>query len=262
MLVKGDHSQVPNGLVEEDEIMIACTLMPMSNKDTTIELLKRQFSNVAIYALLLNSDVKHPICDVMREHWSEIHNLTGANIALVAFAPPADWTESLEEYWKKELGNSFDDVWRNWQKPADMGAALSYLDLFAKPIKTTDLPCLVLFTELDKPEAVLRPLPAWDPDDLYRLLLGLIDDVRDCCASPKEARLECLKNKLSSPGAKTLSYLAHYAGECTEYVKKHPAQIVGTTLSFILALSTNSVLPLGAATIGILDAVRKVSSKS
>jgi hypothetical protein len=248
-------------MANEPEQVKALTLA-LHEKQATLELLKR-FPDVAVYGLLLNSDLRHPLVQVVKEHWSEIHHLTGSNIFLVAFQPPAEWSGSLENFWKQKLGDSFKKMWKDWQTPLDPGVAFDYLDLFESPeVKPSQLPCLVLFTNLQKRDAVVRSLPNWDADSLYRLLLGMLEDVRECTEQPADLRLECLRDSLTSPRARALDCLGHIRDRAIDYLKKHPAEVVVTTISIVMALGTAQVLPLSAGVIGVLTVAKDAFSKS
>ena len=116
-------------------------MLPGRTKEATEELL-RKLPDIKVFGLLLVSDPSHPINNVIRNRWSELHHLTGNNIALVAFQPPAQWAPSLEDYWREQLGSSFQQTWADWQsgRGLEAGVALDYLDLVREPkLKPSDL---------------------------------------------------------------------------------------------------------------------------
>ena len=159
-----------------------------------------------------------------------------------------------------QLGESFEKTWQDWQKGLDSGVAYDYLDLFESPIKPSQLPCLVLFTDPEKHKAVVRSIPNWDVESLYRLFIGMLETISRCYELPPEERLECLRSSLTSPSARTLAELAHMKDQVVDYLKQNPAQTVITTVSLVLALATANVLPLCPAVVSILKVVKDTFS--
>jgi len=223
-----------------------------------------QLPDVAVFGLLLTHDPRHPLTQVVRERWSELHHLTGEQVLLVAFQPPDAWPVALVEDWRQHLGANFDKVWQDWQSGygSEPGSAFEYLDFFAEPKLSPDqLPCLVLFTDPQATRAIVRSLPAWDTDSLFRLLMALIETMRACASQPAEARFDCLRAGIASPGAYLGTEATHLREQVATYVKTHPAQIVKTALSFILALATGGVVPLAPAALMVLGAVKTAFSR-
>ena len=244
---------IPDDELKSDTRVIAPALQ---EQQATLALLQR-FPDVKVYALLLTADPKHPIAQVVRERWSELSHLTGSQTMFIVFEKPDQWSEGLKNYWKKQLGDTFDATWQEWQQGPESGLAFDYLDLFEEPrLRPDQLPCLVLFTDPKKREAVARSIPNWDADSLYRLLMGMIGSINECAAQPAETRLACLRDNLSSPSAVVAAQLGHTGGQALTYLRQHPAQIVTTSLSFALALGTASVVPLSPVVVGILQALK------
>lgn len=242
---------------EEKDLAVA-----LPGARTTLAQLRR-FTGVTIYGFLLNPDPKHPLAQVMRERWSELHYLSGGKVMLVATEVPAQWTKSLEEYWKEKLGEDFEPTWQEWRKSPDAGIAFQYMDLFDPPLDQSQLPCLVLFTNPEKPQAVVRSIPAWDGGSLYQLLRNLLGNIRQCAELPDETkRMECLEKSLASTGSLILSNLEYAKDKVSDYIGRHPVQVVTTTISFVLALATGNVLALSPNAVTILKAIKEaVSSK-
>jgi hypothetical protein len=238
-------------------------LVPALEKDATLQLIENA-PNVKVYGLLLSADGKHPLAEVLRTRWSELHHLTGDRILLVAFNPPAEWTAGLEEFWRKQLGSSFDQVWADWKQGigTEAGASFDYLDLFSEKIKASDLPCMALFTSPGSKEAVVRSIPKWDVDSLYAFLVAQIEAMQDCCDTADEARLDCLRDSLTSISARAKTSMGHYAGKAVDYVKANPAKVASTTLSLAVTLATANVLPLAGPGLAVLKGLKDlVSSK-
>ncbi|MGA3402502.1 MAG: hypothetical protein ABSC95_25100 [Acetobacteraceae bacterium] len=226
------------------------------------EALLASVPNVAVYGFLLSADPKHPLSKVVSERWSQLHHLTGDKILLVAFDPPKEWAAGIEDYWKQQLGASFKSVWRDWQqgRGVEPGVAYQYLDLFSEPIQPESLPCLVFFTDLTNRQAVVRSIPNWDEDSLFKFLVAQLEAVRACCDTPAPDRLECLRTSLTSPTAIAGTYLGHLATQITDYVRQNPAKVVVASLGLVIALGTGNVLPLGATAITALTAVKDAFS--
>lgn len=237
-------------------------LVPALEKQGTTKLLDK-FPDVAVYGLLLLADPEHPLGEVLRTRWSELHHLTGDRILLVAFDTPEEWTPAIKEFWQEQLGGSFRKVWSDWKKGrgTEPGAAFNYLDLFSDKIKASDLPCLALFTKPDSKEAVIRSIPNWDTDSLYRFLVSQIEAIQDCCSSPDDDRLECLRGSLTSLGVRAKASLGHYVEKALDYVKQHPVQVASASISVVVALATANVLPLTGTGLAVLKTLKDAFSK-
>jgi hypothetical protein len=224
----------------------------------TKEILAR-IPNVKVYGLLLSADSKSALADVVRTRWSELHHLSGDEFVVVAFDPPHEWADGLEDYWRKQLGEGFEEL----KKAAPgAGAAFEWRDLFSPPISAKDLPCLVLFADLESKEAAVRSIPNWDADAIYRFLMAQFDAVRECCGSPQGERLACLRDSISSPGAKARSYLGHISEITAHFVKEHPTTVMMTTVNLAVALGTANVIPLTGTALGALKVIKEVFGKS
>jgi len=215
----------------------------------------KKVDGVSVYGLLLTTDTKHPLSKVVSERWYELHNLTGPKFLLVAFHPPLEWLETYRDYWKKELGDDFENIWDRWNCSYEPGVAYRYLDFFEPKLKLSEFPCLVLFTsveDLEKQKVVVRSLPEWDTDSLYQLLIGMTESILECCDKPIDERMECLRSSLTSPTARSLIYYKHFKNISLDYMKKNPAKVIGLTAGFILSLANSSILPIGATAVAIL----------
>ena len=108
-------------------------MLPGRTKEATEELL-RKLPDIKVFGLLLVSDPSHPINNVIRNRWSELHHLTGNNIALVAFSHRAVGTQP-----RGLLAGTARIVvpatWADWQsgRGLEAGVALDYLDLVREP---------------------------------------------------------------------------------------------------------------------------------
>lgn len=230
-----------------------------SDPQATLEQIKK-FKDVTVYGFLLNPDPKHPLEKVLKERWAEIHHLTGEKVMIVATGAPAAYSDDLKEYWKAKLGDDFEKVWAEWKKAPDAGVAYDYLDIFEPRLEPSQLPCLVLFTNADKREALVRSLPSWDADDLFQLLKNIFSVVRECAELVDEAeRLERLRS-LTSTSAVILDHLDHIKDEAAEYIEKNPTKVVTTAISFVLALASGHVIALGSAAVTILKAIKDALS--
>lgn len=227
-------------------------------KEDILDLLKK-IHDVAIYGVLLTRDIKHPLVQMLRERWYDFHKLTGPEFLLIVFEPPDEWRESFKNYWKGKLGEDIEKIWDEWQTGVEREGAVDYAKLFKPEVRVDDFPCMVLFTDLkhlDEQQVVIRKIPKWDTESLYKLLSGMIQSIVDCCEQSAEKRLECLKSSLTSPTAKTKAYYKYGEKRALYYLKKNPASIVATTAAFALALANANVLPIGAAAVAILQILK------
>ncbi|MDD2462980.1 MAG: hypothetical protein PHI97_03215 [Desulfobulbus sp.] len=257
---------MPYTPIPEEDLPIdskSIIMPPGGGPEKTKELL-RQLPLAKVFGLLLSADTKSALAEVVRTRWSELHHLSGEEFVVVAFDAPNEWTPLMEEYWKQHLGDRFDEIWGDWQKKRGLeaGSAFEWRDLFDPPIASKDLPCLVLFTDLESKQAVVRPIPDWDADTLYRFLMAQFDAVRSCCAQPLEERLACLKASVGSTGGKLHTYTEHFAETAWHYLKEHPTTVAMTTVNLLVALATANVIPLTGKTLAILKVVKDLFGKS
>lgn len=236
---------------------------PWRDPEKTKDLL-RQLPQAKVFGLLLSADTKSSLAEVVRTRWSELHHLSGDEFVVVAFDAPKEWTPLMEEYWKNQLGDHFDEVWGDWQKGRGLeaGAAFEWRDLFQPPIAAKDLPCLVLFTDPESKEAVVRSIPDWDADTIYRFLMAQFEAVRSCCAQPPEERLACLRDSVGSTSEKLHTYMGHYAETAWHYLKEHPTTVALTTVNLLVGLATANVIPLTGKAFAALKVVKDVFGKS
>lgn len=219
------------------------------------------YPHMDIYGLLISPDPNHPLSKVIINHWNNIHHATGDNILIILFQPPKELTENYKIYWRERLGNKFEKIFNSWQEVPEQGVAYRFIDLFEEPkIKLTQLPCLVLFTDINDRRAVVRSIPNLAHDKLYIFLLGLFDEMKRCCVNgtSPEIRLKCLERALTSPSAEIKVRL----GDMTDYLKNNPAQTIITAISFLLALASQNLIPLTPAVIQALMSLRDSVKKS
>ncbi len=235
--------------------------MPLVDGEAdAVEELGRQFSSVAAYGMLLLDDAKHPMSELVRERWPAIHNLTGDSLLLFSFERPAEWTDTYVRYWRNKLGGKFDSTWKQWQSAVDPGSAYTYLGLFKPPLRPDQLPCLVLFTDIEVREAVVRPIPNWDKESLFTLLKGIVGVVQDSAQIPKDERLAWLAKELTSPGARFLADAKRAGTMARDYFMQHPAQVVTTALSVVLGLSGAGLFALPPVATEVLKFIKDTMS--
>jgi len=252
----------PEGpLTSEEKVLVPATVIPIveGEKNTTLELMK-QFPNAAAYGMLLLDDPKHPMAELVRERWSEINNLTGTQFVVFAFERPAEWTQNYMRYWQNKLGNQFKPTWKKWQDAPDPGAAYGYLSLFKPALTPEQLPCLVLFTDPQERQVVVRPIPDWDKDSLFSLLKGIATVVQQSTDKPQAERLEWLRQELTSPGARFKSAAGHIGSLALDYFKQHPAVVVSTAISVALGLSGAGLYTVPTAAVSVLNVLKDTLS--
>jgi hypothetical protein len=244
------------------EKTVARDVLPAdTDAERTLAQIER-FPSVTIFGFLLNPDPKHPLAQVLHDHWSEIHHLTGDKVMITAFDPPAEWSEELKEHWKAKLGDDFARIWGQWQTPRGAGLAFQYLDLFNPPLQPSQLPCLLLYTNPRERTAVVRSIPDWDATSLYPLLEDMLGIVRLTAAEPDPAkRLETLRESLTSPSTIFVAHLGHAKDKTVAFLKANPALLFTTTINFVLALVSGGAISLGAGATAVLKAIRDVFLK-
>ena len=228
-------------------------------KEDILNILKK-IPAMDIYGVLLTKDFKHPLVQMLRDRWYPLHELTGPKFLLIVFKPPDEWRDDFKNYWKGKLGEDFEKIWDEWQTGFKGKGVFNYAKLFKPEVKVEDYPCMVLFTDLEhlnEQQVVMCKLPEWDPDSLYELFSGMIQLITKCCEQPTEERLECLQSSLTSYTAKTKAYSKYKGKKVRDYFKKKPVSIVVTTATFALAFANPNVLPIGAAAVAILQALKK-----
>lgn len=254
------------GIPEEDLIEDERGMLPAGRTVAATDTLLAKLPDVAIYGFLLCADPQHPLNKVVSERWSELDHRSGERVAIVAFEPPKEWAEGIVERWRLTFGDKFDETWADWERGRGLepGAAFDYLGSFKTdpPLRPADLPCLVLFSDLNDRRAVVRPLPAWPTQDLFALLNGLIDQITECAQLPAPDRLEALATALTTPSAKMKTSFGRLANRSVDYLRSHPATVVITAISVVLALGSASVLPLSIGMIAALKEVRDIFRRS
>jgi hypothetical protein len=232
-------------------------IMPPTEASTYIEQIEKLGFNV--YGMLLLSDPNHPLSKAVSDHWNQLHKLTGDKFLLVAFQPPPKLSDSYKDYWKAALGDSFEKVWAEWQKEYDQGMPYDYLGLFDPKLKPSQMPCLALYTDPSSKRAVVRSIPDWDSDSLYKLLTGICWTIRECSerenVTPEE-RLELLREALTSPGAVVGDYAGHFSDRAIKYLKEHPVEVVFAAGNLTLAILTANILPISPAIVSVLKIVK------
>jgi len=249
--------QSPKGLKKEAEKRIVISMPIVEGENNATLALMERFPEVTAYGMLLLGDPQHPMATLVRERWAELDNLTGNRFVLFVFERPEEWTQSYLRYWQHKLGDDFERTWKQWQEKEEPGAAYGYLDLFKPALQATQLPCLVLFTDAKKREVVVRPIPDWDQDRLFQLLVGIAATVQASAEQPETERLEWLQNKLTAPGPLFLAQAGHVGSLAMAYFKEHPALVTSTALSVVLAMSGAGLLTLPTTVIAALNIVKE-----
>ncbi len=235
------------------------SLIPVCKKvEDTLKLFEKS-SNVNIYGFFLNPDSKHPLAKVLENRWSELHYLTGEKVMLAATEAPKEWSDNLKAYWEANKGVNFEDFVKKYiGGEPDAGIAFQYIDIFNPPIAASQLPCLVLFNDIED-KAVVRTLPNWKEDNLYDLVNLLLRITRKCAEeTDREKRLKELENLLTSPGAIILDNGKNAGIEVMDYCRQDPAKILGAGLGIALALATGNVLPLTSTMIEMLKTIKDI----
>lgn len=252
--------QSPKGLKKESEKKLVPAMPIMDGENNATLALMEKFPEVTAYGMLLLGDPKHPMATLVRERWSEINNLTGDRFVLFVFERPGEWTQGYLRYWQHKLGDDFERTWKQWQEQEEPGAAYGYLDLFKPALQATQLPCLVLFTDAKKREVVLRPIPDWDQDRLFQLLVAISATVQAAAEQPEAERLEWLGNELTAPGPLFLAQAGHVGSLALAYFKEHPALVASTVVSVVLGLSGAGLLTLPATVIAGIKIIKETLS--
>jgi len=246
----------PKGELEvPDRSLVRAMPILEGEKNATLELMAKCPGAIA-YGMLLLGDPRHPMAELVRERWSEINNLTGDRFILFAFERPAEWTQSYLRFWREKLGDDFRRTWKQWQEAEEPGAAYAYLSLFNPPLKPAQMPCLVLFTDARKREVVVRPIPDWDKDSLFKLIAGISAAVEESAGHPEAERLEWLRRELTSPGARFLAGAGHVGAQALAYFKKNPAVVAATVVSVVLGLSGAGLIAVPATGIALLKVLK------
>ena len=244
---------------QEDLVSAERRVIPAAREGQATEAMLRRIGDVAVYGLLLTPSTDDVLSRVVRARWSELHHRSGGKVLLVAFTPPDAWPDALVDSWRKELGDDFESLWADWERGYGLegGAALEYLGFTSEPkIDAKDLPCVVVFTDLQDRRAVVRRLPEWSEKDLYDLLCALVDVMVAGADVAPEHRLEWLRDELTSPGARARATLGHLFDKTHEFLRRHPAVVASTAISLVVALATANVLPLSASALAALKEAR------
>jgi hypothetical protein len=240
------------------------------NPVETRELLD-QLRKYPVYGLLLTPDANHAFTKMTTARWDELHHMTGNKFLLLAFQPPATFSREFKSSWQRELGKDFDAVWSKWQKQKTAAhGAYDFQDMFAdRSVRRSEMPCLALFTSPEAKRAAILRVPDWSDEDVWKFLEAACDTIDECAGEPDpELRLAALQSSLTSFPARAKSKLGHVAAKAEAYVSANPVRVAITTLSIVIALSTASIIPIGAVGItfmkdiaGILKSAPRTPSR-
>ena len=253
---------IPKGDFKPEKRIMAPALgiMP-GEKSASFELMKL-YPNMTAYGMLLLDDPDHPLAELVRERWSEIHNMTGDNFLLFSFDRPAEWAQNYMKYWQNKLNDQFETTLEKWQEVPDPGAAYSYMSLFKPALTPKQLPCLVLFTDPEERQVVVRPIPDWSKESLLSLLKGIVTVVNESADKSKEERLEWLRKELTSPSARFKAAAGHVSSLAQDYFKQHPALVTSTLISVVLGLSGAGVFTLPTVAVSALGVLKETLSSA
>ncbi len=248
------------GPLEPDVRILVPTIGLVQGEKNATEVLLKQFPNMLAYGMLLLDDPKHPMAELVRERWPELSNLTGDNFMLFSFERPAQWSEIYLRYWRNKLGDDFEPTWQKWQNTVDPGSAYTYLNFFNPPLKPTQLPCLVLFTDIEERKAIVRPIPNWDKDSLFALLKSIVAVIQESAAQEKEKRLVWLQSHITSQSAQIIDQGKHLGSAALEYFKNNPTFVVSTVFSVVLGLSGAGLFTLPSAATAVISVLKDTLS--
>jgi hypothetical protein len=215
----------------------------------TRELLDR-LRQYPVYGLLLTPDADHAFTKMITARWDDLHHMTGNKFLLLAFQPPGTFSREFKSSWQRELGKGFDAVWGKWQKAKTAAhGAYEFQDMFEdRSVRRSEMPCLVLFTSPEAKRAAILRVPDWSDEDVWKFLEAVCDTIDECARKPDpELRLAALQSSLTSFSARTKSKLGHLAAKAEAYVGANPVRVAITTISIVIASSTASFIPIGAA---------------
>ncbi len=247
---------IPDDDLEPDERLN----VPAGPSPAATRLLLSKLPDIRAYAFLLLPDPKHPLAQVVSEHWDELDHRGGDRLALVVFQPPKEWAAAAVDRWKERLGEDFGATWAQWQSSygLEAGVAYDYLTEFKTdpPLSADDLPCIVITCDLQQPTAIVRSVPGWPVSELLGFLEDVIDAINEHADDPLNSRLNGIAEELTSTRAKVRAEAGHVAHGVADYVTAHPVKVVTLGINLVLALATGNVLPLAAGLTGVLTVVR------
>jgi hypothetical protein len=187
-----------------------------------------------VYGVLMH-DEDTPLSNMVKARWMELHNLLRSQtdeVRFVFFETPAKWTKTYKAFLLERFGGDkarLEKTLKAWVKPRDPGEVYLYLREFG--LKATDLPCLVLFTSVMDKQAAVRRIPDYNEQDLFELFKEIVDRIYDCIdvqPTDDNARLQCIKQSLTSHRATASASTRHYAQATWEYFKKNPSFVIET----------------------------------
>ena len=234
--------------------------VPAGPSPAATRALLAKLEGIRAYAFLLLPDPKHPLAQVVSDHWDLLDHRGGDRLALVVFQPPKEWAAASVDRWKGRLGDDFAATWQQWQSGYGLepGAAYDYVGEFktTPPLTAGDLPCVVVTCDLEQPEAIVRSVPNWPAGDLLGFLSDVIDVVVAHLDDPIETRLDAIAHDLTSTQAKARASLGRISHKVVDYVVANPIKVVTLGIDLALALATGGVLPLAAGVTNLLKQVR------
>ena len=114
-----------------------------------------------LLATLLYTDADVELAKYVREHFDELHQMSGPRVILYVFEhPPRDSTYAAPLFWKAQLDTAIYNAWAilGWtrSKPYDKTASYEIARSFG--IFPDQLPCLSVFDRTDQEDKIVFPV--------------------------------------------------------------------------------------------------------
>ncbi|GAB6283625.1 MAG: hypothetical protein STSR0008_24090 [Ignavibacterium sp.] len=179
------------------------------------------------YAILLGRDTDTFLKDYVANNWINLHYMSGNNCLFLSIYPPKQVDEEIIDYWKKKLGDKFDNVLDKIPAPAwsyEYGRNLG--------IPFEKLPCLFLGINLKKDEGLVLKIPEWSEKDMTSLFEFIFDKINNASGLNENERLKRIEEEIDKLYSLKLAKI-YIKNNWIEYVK--PKEIVQKSIELIIA---------------------------
>lgn len=179
------------------------------------------------YAILLGRDTDTFLKDYVANNWKNLHYLSGTNCLFLSIYPPKQVDEEIINFWKKKLGDKFDNI---WDKIPTSAWSYEYGRYLGIPFEK--LPCLFLGTNLKKNEGIVLKIPEWSEKNMTSLFEFIFDKINNASELNENERLRRIEEEIDKFYSLKLAKI-YIKNQWIEYVK--PKEIAQKIFEIIIA---------------------------
>lgn len=135
--------------------------MVLARENLTKRINSAYETDVELSSVLLYTDEDVQLAKYIRQHFDELHQMSGINVAVyVIEAPPKDSMLSSSSFWRRQIDHASYLAWSlfGWTQSRPYDKAAAYEIARTLNIYPDELPCLVVFANMDQMDKVIFPV--------------------------------------------------------------------------------------------------------